>query len=459
VPAANGDLGFEELQQAVESEFGGIRAGLERLVAIPSVSADGHDGADVRRCAETARGWLAESGLQETRLLEVDGAHPAVFGQTPGPPGSPTVLLYAHHDVQPAGSEELWDSPAFDATERDGRLYGRGTADDKAGIAAHVAALRAWQGAPPVTVSVLLEGEEEIASPHLDDFLARYGDLLEADAYVLADCSNWSLGTPALTTSLRGILDFIVEVRTLDHAVHSGVYGGPVPDALTVLCRLLASLHGRNGDVAVPGLRSGPSFGVEVPEDHVRRFTGLQADIALLGSGTLADRLWARPAIAVVGIDAPPIAEAANKLVPVARAKVSVRLAPGDDGRSAEAAIRAHLHDQETWGATVAVTVMYDGAPHQIDTSGAAFEAFRKACAQTWGCSPVEAGSGGSLPIVAALAQAFPSASLLLTGVADPDSLAHSENESVHLAELKKCCVNEAVLLGELATSIPGKPY
>jgi acetylornithine deacetylase/succinyl-diaminopimelate desuccinylase-like protein len=451
VRTANGDVGPEELRQAVESDFANIQAGLERLVAIPSVSAAGHDPSQVRRCAEAARDWLLDAGLQEARLLEVPGAHPAVFGQTPGPPGAPTVLLYAHHDVQPAGTDERWDSPAFTATKRDGRLYGRGTADDKAGIAAHVAALRAWRGAPPVTVSVFLEGEEEIASPHLDAFLDRHGDLLKADAYVLADCSNWSLGTPALTTSLRGILDFTVEVKTLDHAVHSGVYGGPVPDALTVLCRLIASLHQPNGDVAVPGLRTGPSFGDVVSEDHVRRFTGLDPDFPLLGSGTVADRLWSHPAIAVVAIDAPPVAEAANKLVPVARAKVSVRLAPGDDAASAEAAIRTHLKDQLSWGATVTVTTMYDGAPHQIDTSGPAFEAFRKACAQTWGCSPVEAGSGGSLPIVAALASAFPGAPLLLTGVADPDSLAHSENESVHLAELEKCCVNEAILLGELA--------
>ena len=300
MPTAHGRSSPEDIRRSVESIFGNVRAGLEHLVSIPSVSADGYESYDpgeVCRSAEETGAWLEQSGLKGVRLLEPDNAHPAVFGQTPGPAGSPTVLLYAHHDVQPPGAADLWVSSPFEATERNGRLFGRGTADDKAGIAAHAAALLAWDGTPPVTISMFIEGEEEIASPNLDVILKKHVDLLRADVIVLADCSNWTLGTPALTTSLRGILDFIVEVRTLDHAVHSGVYGGPVPDALTALARLIASLHDDRGNVTVDGLHSGPPFGIEVPEADIRRWAAC-GPLSPDGTGTLAHRLWGRPAVA-----------------------------------------------------------------------------------------------------------------------------------------------------------------
>jgi cysteinylglycine-S-conjugate dipeptidase len=456
VPVVRGRPRPEDIRQAVESVFGNVQAGLERLVSIPSVSAEGYDAydpAEVRRSAEETGDWLARSGLEGVRLLEVDGAHPSVFGQSRGPAGTPTVLLYAHHDVQPPGTARLWASDPFEATEREGRLFGRGTADDKAGIAVHAAALQAWDGRPPVTVSVFIEGEEEIASPNFTRLLSQHADLLRADVIVLADCSNWKVGIPALTTSLRGILDFFVEVRTLDHAVHSGMYGGPVPDALTTLCRLIASLHDSHGNVTIDGLHTGPPYDVEIGEADIRRFASVRPEVSLIGMGTLADRLWGRPAIAVLGIDAPATTKAVNQLIPAARAKISLRLAPGDDTAKAKAAIEEHFSrmTRGPWGAEVTVTFSNEGSPHLIDASGGAFEAFRRACLHTWGCAPVEVGSGGSLPLAAALADTFPGAELLLTGVADPDSRAHSENESVHLGDLKNCCVNEAVLLGELA--------
>jgi acetylornithine deacetylase/succinyl-diaminopimelate desuccinylase-like protein len=444
----------DDIREAIESKFGSTREGLERLVRIPSVSAEGHDPEMVQCSAEETAAWLEDSGLQDVRLLEIPGANPAVFGHTPGPPGRPTVLLYAHHDVQPVGDLELWDSGPFDPVESHGRLFGRGTADDKAGIAAHAAALHAWKGlrgGPPVNVSVFIEGEEEIASQHLPAFLGKYGHLLEADAIVLADCSNWRIGEPALTTSLRGILDFVVEVRTLDHAVHSGAFGGPVPDALMALCRLVASLHDEDGDVTVDGLKSGPPYGIDAAEAELRQVAGLRPGVSLLGSGSLAHRLWGRPAVAVLGIDAPPITDIAHKLLPVARAYVSIRLAPGDETQQAKAAVEEHLRTRAPWGAEVTVSFPKKGEPHLIDASGSAFEAFRRACHDTWGCGPVESGSGGSLPLVAELAGAFPDAELLLTGVSDPDSRPHCENESVHLGDLRNCCLNEAILLGHLA--------
>ena len=418
---------------------------------IPSVSAAGFDVAQVRQSAKATAEWLEFSGLRGVRLLEVKDAHPAVFGATPGPAGSPTVLLYAHHDVQPPGPDELWESPPFEPTERDGRVFGRGTADDKAGIAVHAAALQAWEGKPPVGVAVFIEGEEEIGSGHLPQFLHEYGGLLRADAIVLVDGSSWAIGQPALVTSLRGIVDVLVEVRTLDHAVHSGRYGGPVPDALTVLCRLIASLHNRRGGVAVKGLRTGPAHALQMHESDLRRFAGLRPGVRLLGRGPLTRRLWARPAIAVLGIDAPPTAGAAHKLVPVATAKVSVRLAPGDNTQRAFRALEEHLRRRAPWGAEVTVRRVREGSPHSVNVSGHAFEAFRRACTDTWGRAPVEVGSGGSLPLASALAAAYPDMALLLTGAEDPESKAHSENESVHLGELRNCCINEAMLFAHLA--------
>ena len=418
---------------------------------IPSVSAQGHDPARVQESARETADWLQQAGLSGVRLLQVPGAHPAVYGRSDGPAGAPTVLLYAHHDVQPAGPAELWHSAPFEPTERGGRLFGRGTADDKAGIAAHAAALQVWDGQPPVSVAVFVEGEEEIASRHFPDFMSRYADLLRADVIVLADFANWGVGRPALTTSLRGILDVVVAVRVLDHAVHSGAYGGPIPDALTVLCRLIATLHDRRGNVAVPGLASGPFRAIELSSAQLRASAGLRPGVSLLGTGPLANRLWSRPAVSVLGIDAPPTLAAAHRLVPAAQAMISIRLAPGDEPKRAMTAITEHLRAGNRWGAEITVTSANEGAPHLIDATGPAFEAFRRAARQAWGCPPVEPGSGGSLPLVAALAHAQPKAQLLLTGVCDPDSMAHSENESVHLADLRSCCEAEAALLGHLA--------
>ena len=439
---------------AIESAFPLIRGELERLVRIPSVSATGFDPRQVRRSAHATAGWLRRSGFADVKLLEVEDAHPAVYGVIRGPAGSPRILLYAHHDVQPPGRVDLWDSPPFEPVERGGRMFGRGTADDKAGIAVHMAAVAAWAGRPPVDVAVFVEGEEETGSVHLPEFIRKYKELLAADAIVIADCSNWAIGEPTLITSLRGILDCTVEVRTLDHAVHSGKYGGPVPDALTALCRLVAALHDADGAVAVEGLHTGPPHAVRMDPGHLRQVTGLRPGVRFLGEGPLSRQMWAAPAVAVLGIDAPPVDGAAHKILPWARAGLSVRLAPGDDAERAFLALQAHLTRHAPWNAEVTVTRDHHSQPHQVDASGPVFDAFRRACRDTWGRAPVEAGSGGSLPLIGPLAETYPDMALLLTGVDDPDSRAHAENESVHLGELRKCCVNEALLLGYLAEAI-----
>ena len=438
------------MRDVVDALMPGVRADLERLVRIPSVSAASFDPAHVRASAG-ATAELFEAEGAHTRLLEVDGAHPAVLATFPAPAGSPTVLLYAHHDVQPPGDESLWTSPPFEPTERDGRLYARGSADDKAGIAAHLCAVRAFDGEPPVGVTVFVEGEEETGSEHLGTFLERFGDELRADAYVLADSANWRIGTPGITTSLRGLVDCVVEVRTLDHAVHSGMYGGPVPDALSALARLLATLHDERGVPAVLGRATGARPSLDMSEDEFRHESGALSDVILTGDGSITERLWMRPSISVLGIDAPSVDRASNQLVPVARAKVSMRLAPGDDPGAALEALAKHLESNAPWGARVTVERGAEGRPFAVDTSHPAFGAARAAMAEAWGTEPVDMGAGGTIPFVAAFAESFPGAALLLTGVEDPDTRAHGENESLHLGEFARACLAETLLLKKLA--------
>lgn len=424
---------------------------LKTLVRIPSVSAADFDAGQVRRSAEAVKEMLEIGGLQNVQLLELPGAHPAVFGELPAPAGAPTIMLYAHHDVQPPGPDDLWDTPPFEPTERDGRLYGRGTSDDKAGIVVHLGAIRAHGGTPPVGIKLFIEGEEEIGSAHLVDYLTTYRELLNSDAIVIADSGNWRVGEPALTVSLRGLVDCVVEVRTLNSAVHSGQFGGVVADSLTVLSRVLASLHDANGEVAVPGLVSGAPTGLDLDEAELRSQAGTVEGLELIGSGPITERMWHKPAIAVLAIDAPPVAQAINALVPVARAKVSLRLAPGDDPRRAMQSLRDHLVANTPWGARVRVTPGSSGDAFELNTTGPVYEAYRTAFGIAWETETVEMGAGGSIPFVAAFSEMFPAAAILLTGVGDPTSAAHGPNESQDLDELRRGTVAEAIALRLLA--------
>jgi acetylornithine deacetylase/succinyl-diaminopimelate desuccinylase-like protein len=427
-----------------------VRADLEDLVRIPSVSADPERAGDVRRSADAVAELLRGIGSDDVQIIQEGGA-PAVVARFPAPPGQPTVLLYAHHDVQPTGDVALWTSPPFEPTERDGRLYGRGAADDKAGVAAHLAALRAYDGKPPVGVTVFVEGEEEVGSDSLATILTRHRDLLASDVIVIADSGNWAIGEPALTVSLRGMADCVVEVRTLDHAIHSGMGGGAVPDALMVLVRLLATLHDDDGNVAVEGLHSGPAADLVYDEGRFRADTGLLDGVSLIGSGSIVERLWTRPAISVLAIDATRVADASNTLAPVARAKVSMRLAPGDDAERALGLLCAHLESHAPWGAHVTVTPGDHGEAFQVDATGPAYDAARAAFAEAWGVAPVDIGVGGSIPFIAAFAEIFPEAAVLVTGVEDPDARPHGIDEGLHLGEWERACVAEALLLDKLA--------
>ena len=447
----------DELRNAVRDVLPSVRHDLDALIRIPSVSADPAAATELRRCAELTATLLQRAGAADVEIIDdVPGCKPAVVAHYPAPEGMPTVLLYAHHDVQPPGDPAGWSTPPFEPVERDGRLHARGSADDKAGIAAHLAALRAFGGTPPVGVTVFVEGEEEIGSPRLGELLAKHRHKLVSDVIVLADADNIEIGTPSITTSLRGVAACIVELRTLRHGVHSGAYGGAAPDALTTLCRLLATLHDDAGEVVVEGLVSAPSPAFDYPEQRFREEAAMLDGVALLGTGSIADRIWAKPSASVLALDATPMADVSNTLIPAARAKVSLRLAPGDDSVRARLALAKHLREHAQWGVDVTVTDSDIGDPYAIDSSGPAFDAARAAYRNAYGRELVEIGTGGTIPFVAQFAEAFPDAAIhVVSAGADPDCRAHGTDESLHLGEFERACVGNTLLLAELARRGP----
>jgi len=437
----------KELRPKVRSSMADVRAGLERLARVPSMSAPGYDAAPVRETAKLTAELFTAAGVH-ARVIEKDGAHPAVVGRIDGPAGSPTVLLYAHHDVQPPGPRDRWKTDPFAPTERDGRLYGRGVADDKAGIAAHLAALRAYGGTPPCGVALFIEGEEESGSAHLMDFLKAEKDTLACDAVIIADSANWRIGQPAITTTLRGNALVTVEVRVSDHAVHSGGFGGAVPDALMAMSRLLASLHDDLGRVAVAGLKTGDADPLDLKEDELRRWVGTRPSVKLIGDGSITSRLWRKPTVSIIGLDATSVKESSNTLWPVATAQLSMRVPPGQDAKAAQDALVKHLESHAPWGAEVKIKRGSTGEAFTGTTSGPAYAALKEALGAAWGRPAIDIGQGGSIPFLFDFARTFPGAALLVTGVEDPESNAHSENESLHLAEFENVCVAEATFLG-----------
>src|ERR687897_283765 len=435
----------------------GIRRDLEDLVRIQSVSADPARAGEVERSAEATRELFVAEGFEAEIVRAHDGAPPAVIAKKAGPEGAPTVLLYAHHDVQPENDHADWDSPPWEPTERGDRLYARGAADDKAGIAAHLGAVRIFGEDLPVNLVMFIEGEEEVGSDTLVELLNTYQDRLEADVIVIADSGNWDIGEPALTTSLRGLVRVDVEVRTLTHAVHSGMWGGLVPDAVMTLARVISTLHDDAGDVAVAGLVSGPAADVEYPEDRLRAESGAAPGIEWIGDGSVVERLWTKPSISITGFDAPKVDGASNTLVPAARCRISMRIAPGDTTANAVQCLQAHLDKHTPWGATLTAKVVDTGEATQIDASGPAYDAARAAFAEAWdGTAPVDMGVGGSIPFIAEFLRAFPQASVLVTGVEDPDTRAHGANEGLHLAEFERVVLAETLLLRNLGELVRG---
>lgn len=443
----------DDLKARVQSVLPALRKDLEDLVRIESVSADPARAGEVQRSAEAVKALFDAEGFT-SEIVSEDGGAPAVIAHKKGPEGAPTVLLYAHHDVQPENDHADWDSPPFEPTERGDRLYARGAADDKAGIAAHLGAVRVFGDDLPVNVVMFIEGEEEVGSETLPALLAKHQEALRADVIVIADSGNWDIGVPALTTSLRGLVRMDIEVRTLTHAVHSGMWGGLVPDSLMALSRVLTSLHDDEGDVAIAGLHSGPAADVDYPEDRLRAESGAAPGIEWIGSGSAVERLWTKPALSITGLDAPQVAGASNTLVPAARARLSLRIAPGDTTENAVARLTEHLEAHVPWGATLTTTVVDTGEATAIDATGPAYDAARAAFAEAWdGTEPIDMGVGGSIPFIAEFLDAFPEASVLVTGVEDPDTRAHGANEGLHLAEFERVVLAETLLLAKLGAA------
>lgn len=432
-----------------------LRRDLEELVRIPSVSVPGRIDQPLLDAFELTSRLFADAGVAVDRIDLPDTA-PLLVGEIPAPPGAPTVLLYSHYDVVAAGDESEWESPPFEPTERDGALYGRGAADTKSNILMHVGALRAWGGRPPVGIKLCIEGYEEIGSGALLGYPATDPARFQADALVIGDMGSISPGVPTLTTALRGMGNVIVETRTLASAKHSGQYGGAAPDALLALIQALASLHDEHGDVAVAGLRRNEWDGPTQSEDDFRELGTVLDDMPLIGSGGLASRIWSGPAITVIGIDVPSVEGALNAVSPYARAILNVRVHPEQDAAEAQAAVIEHLRAARPFGIELEVSAGPTGNGFAAASEGPAYSAARDAWAKAYGADVVLAGSGGSIPIVSALAGALPGAEALLVGTTDGYANIHGPNERVLLDEFERATIAEADFLGRYAEAFAG---
>ena len=448
---------ISDVRALVSSVFPDSLSELKDLVRIPSVSWSSFDPQNVQRSAEAVASLVESTGLFEEVLIlrsrKADSnelGQPAVVARRNPAPGKPTVLLYAHHDVQPPGDENVWESEPFEPLEKNGRLYGRGAADDKAGIMAHVTALRLLPSLVndvELGIVVFIEGEEEFGSPSFENFLSDHHDLLEADVIVVADSGNWNTETPALTTTLRGNATFKLTVRTLDHALHSGMFGGAVPDAFMAFAGLVSSFYSQTGSVAVDGLHRVSAETPEYDEAQMREESGVLDAVSLIGDGHVLERLWSQPSITVTGVDIPDVANASNTLLPNVSARISVRVAPGQSASEAFAAVRKHIETHVPFGALVEFDDVNLGEAFETDTSGWAAQSISSALSQAWEKDTVNMGVGGSIPFISSFVSAFPGAQVLVTGVEDPDSRAHSPNESLHIESFEKAIVAELMFL------------
>lgn len=443
----------EQAIQYIHTNFERFIRELSEYATIPSVSFPGYPGEPLNESAKWTARKMKDAGLEHVEILEIPGAPPFVVGDWLHAPGAPTVLLYAHHDVQPPGRPEKWHSPAFAPERRGDRLYGRGVVDDKAGVLMHLFALEAYlktAGKLPVNVRFLIEGEEETGSEHLGEFVRRYKDRLKADVMVLTDTANLDLGLPSLTYRLRGLVDAIVEVRTLDHPVHSGMWGGPTLDALSALNQILARLTTPDGKIAIPDFYEGiePVVGLEkerlraLPFEE-RKFlqeVGAVESLRLAGERDFSvyERIWCRPACAILGIDAPQVAKTSNQIVEWARAKVSIRIVSGMDPEKSRQRLCDFLKQDPPCGAEITVKPGTAGRPWKVDPVGPAYEAAARALKKGFGRDAVFIGCGGSIPFVEPLTQEFGGIPALLIGLEDPFCNAHGENESLYLPDWRK---------------------
>jgi acetylornithine deacetylase/succinyl-diaminopimelate desuccinylase-like protein len=461
---ANGEV--RAALAAVDEGFGAMKDTLAELARIPGVSAAGFPPQEVRRSAEAFAALLRRVGIDNVEVLEVPGVHPYVYGDWLKRSGAPTLLLYGHHDVVPPGRPERWASPPFEPVERRGRLYGRGTADDKGGILVHVAAVAAYLrscGSLPCNVKFLIEGEEEIGSENLGSFLARYRKRLGADAVVLSDTANFDTGVPGLTYRLRGLCQVDVEVRCLARPVHSGQRGGLVPDPVQILCRLIGELTAGDGSLAIPGLYRRVAKTPARQRARLRRLpfeagrfarrAGLLPGVRLTGERGFApyESIWTRPSLTVIAFESHPLLGSSNQIVDTARARISMRTVPDMDSREAGELLVRKLTREPPHGARIHARVVRSSPWWETQPEGPAFEAARRALRAGFGKEAVLMGAGGSIGFVQPFSDFLDGAPCLLTGVEDPECGAHSENESLHLGDWRKCMRAAVHLYDELS--------
>ena len=441
------------MRRSVSSLMPQLKADLARLVAIPSISAanypeETHE--QLREAYNATAELFRDAGVAIVDPLVLPGTAPVLMGEIPAPDGAPTVLLYSHYDVVPVGDETKWESPPFEATERDGAIYGRGAADTKSNILMHVGALRAWDGKPPVGIKVVIEGMEEVGSA-FSTFPPSQPELFAADAMVIGDMGSFRPGVPTLTVALRGLVMVTIEARTLAGPKHSGQFGGAAPDALLALFRAVDGMFDESGNVAVPGLRREEWTGASYSDDEFRELAEVEPGLPFIGTGGLGERIWTGPAITVTGVDVLPVDKAVNAVAPYARAKISMRVHPEQDPVEAQAALIDYLERANPYGVQLTVHAAETGKGFAAATSGPAYEAARTALTRAWGTETVTFASGGSIPLVSALQEAVPDAEMLLIGTTDGFANIHAPNERVLLDEFEKAIVAEADFFGRLA--------
>lgn len=440
----------QDIKQTVHQIMPTVIENLKQLVSIPSIATQGYPRERVLEAARITEAQLKAAGFQQVRQLgDLSDGYPALYGEIQGPPGAPIVLLYAHYDVQPAGRAQEWNSPPFEPTELNGRLYGRGAADDKSGVVAHIATIQAFAGKPPVGIKIIIEGDEEFGSS-LNTYIPQQPDLFQADIIIIGDHGNITVGQPTLTTSLRGSASLTLEVRTLTDQVHNGVFGGPVPDALISLCRIIATLHDQDGNVQIPGLESGNWQGADIPEDDFRRAANLLPEVDLIGNNSTSAQLWAGYAVNVIGLDAPAIEGASNSLIDVARARINLRIPPDQDAERALTLLTQHLKSVTPWNAKVTISDSHMCNGFVAKTDGPAYATARQALKEAYHKDVQIIGDGASIPLTTVLGEQFPQAEIIIWGAEDLAARIHGPNESVDLEELERVILTQALFLNGL---------
>lgn len=457
IPPTITESDLSKAREAVKKYFPSTLEQLQQLVRIPGIAWEAFDANQLELSASAVKSLFESTGcFDEVEILRAEygqgqvGA-PAVVAVRKAKNHKPTILLYAHHDVQPPGDQANWDSAPFEPEVRNGRLYGRGAADDKAGIMAHYLATKLLSELVgpdfDLGLAIFIEGEEEAGSPSFANFLDKYQDKLKGDVIVVADSGNWSTTVPAITTTLRGLVSLEFEVQTLDHAVHSGMYGGAVPDAMLALIKILGTMWDEKGSVSISGLISEENSNLDFTEDQLRADSGLLPSTLPIGEGNILSRIWTKPALSLIGLDFPSVALSSNTLLPSVKAKLSLRIAPGEHPEQALEALKSHILANNPFGAKISFGAVELGKPFSLGQAGWAKSLAEQVLGLAYGEKSVDIGIGGSIPFIAELERVFPGAQVLVTGVEDPDSRAHSPNESLHLAGFESAILAELLLL------------